>query len=154
MRPATNEVFIEKLYFYEGCREGSPFFFNMLHHDTFYRSNEQFHVRFDAVGNRDEESYYLFYHFRPDGIWLCKTTDEPRIQLPDFLATLDMAEILFDPHQSEPMDDNRELQYQSGTYEIRANTVWCKWKNQHLEERERNWYFRGSEAGIGGIRWA
>ncbi len=113
----------------------------MLHHDVFYRSNEQFHVRFEGP-ERKEEPYFLYYFFRPDNIWLCKTTDASHYELADFLADLDLAEILHDPHHTEPMDDKRELLYQSGTYEIRDETVYLTWKNSHLEEKERGWYFR------------
>ena len=114
----------------------------MLIHNAFYRSNEQFHVRFIG-GERKEESYYLYYTFRSDGIWLCKTTDQPDLELEDFLGELDLAEVIFDPDHSEPMDENRELLYQSGYYEVRNETVYCTWKNRHLDEKEgREWYFR------------
>lgn len=113
----------------------------MLIHNAFYRSNEQFHVRFIG-GERKEEPYYLYYIFRENGVWLAKTTDNKRLEMGDFLAELDLAEILHDPHHTEPMDEKRELLYQSGTYEIRDETVFLKWKNSNLEEKERGWYFR------------
>lgn len=114
----------------------------MLIHNAFYRSNEQFHVRFKE-GERKEESYYLYYMFREDGIWLCKTTDQEDLTLTDFLGSIDLAEVVFDPDHSEPMDEKKELVYQSGKYEIRQETVYCNWKNKHLDDKEgRNWYFR------------
>lgn len=113
----------------------------MLLHDVFYRSNEQFHVRF-VDHERKEEPYYLYYYFRPDGIWLCKTEEASTYDLVDFLASLDLAEVLHDPHHTEPMNAKNELLYQSGTYELRNESVYLTWRNGNLEEKERTWYFR------------
>ncbi len=114
----------------------------MLIYNALYRSNEQFHVRFDG-GERKEESYYLYYMFREDGIWICKTTDQPDLSLDGFMGSVDLAEVIFDPDHSEPMDDKKELAYQSGKYEIRDQTVHFTWKNKYLEEKEgRSWHFR------------
>ena len=114
----------------------------MILYNTFYRSNEQSHVRF-VEGERKIEPYFLYYLFREDGVWMCKTTSESHFELEDFLGSVDMAEITFDPDHSEPMDENRELKYQCGKYKIQNETVYCSWKNKHLDdEKGREWYFR------------
>lgn len=124
----------------EDCARGR-IFAGMLIHNVIYRSNEQFHVRF-IDGERKEEPYYLYYMFRSNGVWIAKTTDKKALDLDDFMEGIDLAEILHDPHHTEPMDENRELLYQCGTYELRDETAFLSWKNSHLEEKERGWYFR------------
>lgn len=114
----------------------------MILHNVIYRSNEQVHVRFSG-SERKEEPYFLYYTFREDGVWICKTTDSDRLELEDFMGGIDLAEIAFDPDHTEPMDEQQELLYQCGRYEIKENTVYCAWKNKHLEDKEgRKWYFR------------
>lgn len=114
----------------------------MLHTDLFYRSNEQFHVRYKENGERILEPYYLYYCFRPDGIWLCKTTDNPILKLEDFLASLNLNIVLANPDHDEPMDAKKELKYQSGFYELRNESVYLTWKHTQIKEESRNWYFR------------
>lgn len=118
-----------------------------IHHHIFYRSDAQAHVRY-VNGERKEEPYYLYYLFRPDGIWLCKTTEDPFLEIEDFLAQIDLAAIISDPHHDEPLDRRQELVYQSGTYIIRDETVFLTWKHNLLEEKERRWYFRILPSGI------
>jgi hypothetical protein len=108
---------------------------------TIYRSNEQFHVRF-VNGERKEEAYFLYYLFRKDGIWLSKTCDDARLSSDEFFDDIDQAFVTEDPDHDEPMNEERELMYQSGTYEIKNDTVFLTWKNSHLEEKKRTWYFR------------
>ncbi len=115
----------------------------LLH--TIYRSNEQFHVRF-VNGERKEEPYFLFYLFRKDGIWISKTNDKAGLSEEDFFDDIDQASITEDPHHDEPMNEDRELMYQSGTYEIKNETVFLTWENSHLEEKKRTWYFRIRES--------
>jgi hypothetical protein len=106
-----------------------------------YRSNEQFHVRF-VGGERKEEPYYLYYMFRPDGIWMSKTTDDARLDEEEFYDDIDVAWVTHDPDHDEPMTADQELLYQCGTFEIKNETVYLTWKNTHLEEKKRTWYFR------------
>jgi hypothetical protein len=117
-----------------------------LQYHVFYRSNPQSHVRY-LNGERKEESYYLYYTFRQDGIWLSKTTDDPYLALEDFLADLDLASILADPDHDEPLDRNQELVYQAGRYEVRSDTVFLTWMHSLLEEKKRVWYFRIHASG-------
>lgn len=111
----------------------------LLH--TIFRSNEQFHVRW-VNGERKEEPYFLYYLFRRDGIWLSKTSDDPRLSEEEFFDHIDEAWVTQDPHHDEPMTASRDLLYQAGTYEISNETVYLTWKNTHLEEKKRTWYFR------------
>ena len=111
----------------------------LLH--TIFRSNEQQHVRW-VNAERKEEAYFLYYVFRKDGIWISKTSDNPRLSADEFYDDVDQAWITEDPDHDEPMNEDRELIYQSGTYEIRNETVFLTWKNSHLEEKKRTWYFR------------
>ncbi len=121
---------------------------SMLIYNVFYRSNEQFHIRFDG-GERKEESYYLYYIFYEDGTWLCKTASQADLNLNDFLNSVDLSEVIRDPDHSEPMDNNQELLYQSGKYKIRGNTVHITWRNKHLEEEgSKSWHFRIQSAEI------
>ncbi|MEM7038427.1 MAG: hypothetical protein AAF570_15690 [Bacteroidota bacterium] len=112
-----------------------------------YRSNEQFHVRF-INGERKEEPYYLYYMFRPDGVWLSKTTDYPALEAEDFMVDIDLAAVGADPDHDEPLDTNRELRYQCGTYECKNDTVYINWKHSQLEGEKRQWYFRIRESGL------
>lgn len=111
----------------------------LLH--TIYRSNEQFHVRW-VNGERREESYFLYYLFKRDGTWICKTSDRPRLSEDEFFDDVDEAWVSEDPDHDEPMNAERELLYQCGTYEIRDDTIYISWKNTNLEEKKRVWYFR------------
>jgi hypothetical protein len=111
----------------------------LLH--TVYRSNEQFHVRW-VNGERKEEPYFLYYLFRQDGIWLSKTSDDPRMSEDEFYDSIDEAWVTEDPDHDEPMTESQELLYQAGTYEIRNETVYITWKNSNMEEKKRTWYFR------------
>jgi hypothetical protein len=106
-----------------------------------YRSNQQFHVRY-AGGERKEEPYYLYYYFREDGIWLSQTTDQANLDLEDFLSAIDLAVVRADPHHDEPLNENNELLYQSGDYELLEDSVFLNWKHSMLEEEKRRWYFR------------
>ena len=108
---------------------------------TIFRSNEQFHVRW-VNGERKEEPYFLYYVFRKDGIWISKTSDDARLSEDEFYDDIDQAWITEDPDHDEPMNEERELLYQSGTYQISNDTVFLTWKNSHLEEKKRTWYFR------------
>ena len=40
------------------------------------------------------------------------------------------------------MNEAQELHYQSGTYDVKNDTVFLTWKNSLLEEKKRTWYFR------------
>lgn len=111
----------------------------LLH--TIYRSNEQFHVRF-VNGERKEEPYFLYYLFRKDGVWMSKTSDDARLSQDEFFDDIDQAYVSEDPDHDEPMNADMELVYQSGTYEVKNDTVFLTWKNSHLEEKKRTWYFR------------
>jgi hypothetical protein len=106
-----------------------------------FRSNEQIHVRW-VGGERKEEPYFLFYVFRKDGIWISKTSDNRRLTEEEFFDDIDQAWITEDPHHDEPMNENDELLYQSGTYEIKNETIFLTWENSKLEEKKRTWYFR------------
>lgn len=106
-----------------------------------YRSDQQFHVRY-VNGERKEEPYYLYYYFREDGIWLSQTTDEPRLDVEDFLAEIDMAVVREDPHHDEPLNEKDELIYQAGDFELLEDAVYLNWKHSMLEEEKRRWYFR------------
>jgi hypothetical protein len=108
---------------------------------TVYRSNEQFHVRF-LNGERKEEPYVLFYLFRPNGIWISKTSDHPHLSEEGFFDDVDEAWVMEDPDHDEPMNQIQELLYQSGMYEIRDETIYLTWRNSHLEEKKRVWHFR------------
>lgn len=110
--------------------------------NVFYRSNEQFHVRYLENGERKLEPYFLYYVFRDDGIWLSKTTDDPVLKLEEFLGSLNLNIVLSNPDHDEPLDGKKELRYQSGHYEIRNETVYLTWKHRLLEEEYRRWYFR------------
>jgi hypothetical protein len=118
-----------------------------LQYNVFYRSNEQFHVRY-INNERKEEPYFLYYVFRSNGVWLCKTTDDPTLELEDFLYSLDLARVTADPHHDEPLDGNQELLYQCGTFEVRLDTVYLTWKHSLLEEKQRRWHFRIRESGL------
>lgn len=108
---------------------------------SIYRSNEQFHVRY--VGNeRKEEPYFLFYYFRPDGIWISKTADSPFSSVEDFWDDIDQAYISEDPDHDEPMTADRDLVYQCGRYTIVDGTIYIDWRNTNLEEKKRRWHFR------------
>lgn len=112
-----------------------------IYFHTIYRSNEQYHVRW-INGERKEEPYFLYYLFRKDGVWLSRTSDDPRIGEDEFYDGIDEAWVTEDPDHDEPMDEQRELLYQCGTFEIRNETVFLTWKNSNLEEKKRTWYFR------------
>lgn len=120
---------------------------NALRLHALYRSNEQFHVRF-INGERKEEPYFLYYIFRPDGIWLSKTTDDPILEAEDFLYSLDLAKVIAEPHHDEPLDARNELEYQCGTYDLRGDTVYLTWKHSLLEEKQRRWHFRIHDSGV------
>jgi|JI10StandDraft_1071094.scaffolds.fasta_scaffold1084829_1 hypothetical protein len=120
---------------------------DLLQFNVFYRSDAQSHVRY-VDHERKEEPYYLYYYFRPDGVWLCKTTDDPFLEAEDFLYSIDLPLILADPHHDEPMDRSQELIYQSGTYLLREDTVFLTWKHSLLEEKERRWHFRIHASGM------
>ena len=111
-----------------------------------YRSNEQFHVRF-VQGERKEEPYFLYYMFRPDGVWISVTSEDPSLETEDIMAHVDLARIMSDPHHDEPLDAKQELKYQSGTFEIRNDTLFLTWKHNLLEEKQRQWYFRFRNSG-------
>jgi hypothetical protein len=111
----------------------------LLH--TIFRSNEQFHVRW-VNGVRKEEPYFLYYLFRPNGVWISKTVDDPRLSEDEFWDHIDEAWVNEDPDHDEPMNEEQELLYQTGTYEIKNETVYITWRNTNLEEKKRTWYFR------------
>jgi hypothetical protein len=117
-----------------------------IQHNVIYRSDEQFHVRFEH-GERREEPYFLYYLFRPGGIWLSKTTDHPRLSLDEFFDQIDEAWVNSDPDHDEPMNMARELVYQCGRYKVDNATVYLTWKNNHLEEKQRTWHFRIRQSG-------
>lgn len=106
-----------------------------------YRSDQQFHVRY-INGERKEEPYYLYYYFMEDGLWLSQTTDEAHLDIEDFLASIDMAVVREDPHHDEPLNENDELLYQAGDFELLEDAVYLNWKHSMLEEEKRRWYFR------------
>jgi hypothetical protein len=108
---------------------------------TLYRSNQQFHVRF-IDGERKEEPYYLYYYFLKDGTWLSQTTDDARLHEEDFMANIDMAVVREDPHHDEPLNENNELLYQAGDFELLEDAIFLNWKHSMLEEEKRRWYFR------------
>lgn len=118
-----------------------------IQYHTLYHSNEQFHVRW-LNGERKEEPYFLHYLFRPDGIWVCKTTDRPRIDPEEFYDDIDGAQISHDPDHDEPMNAERDLLYQSGRFELKNGTIYIHWKNTNLEEKKRSWYFRIRHSGL------
>lgn len=118
-----------------------------IHLHTIYRSNEQFHVRF-VNGERKEEPYYLYYLFRADGVWISKTEEDPRLSEDEFWDEIDEAWVTDDPDHDEPMTEDDELFYQVGTYEIKNETVYLTWRNTHLEEKKRTWYFRIRSADL------
>ena len=120
----------------------------MIQENTIYTSNEQEHIRYEG-DIRKVETYFLHYLFRPEGVWLCKTSEFAVLDLDGFMEGIDLAEVLHDPDHTEPMDDNRELRYQSGKFRIQNETVYCKWQNKHLdEEAGREWYFRIRNADL------
>jgi hypothetical protein len=108
---------------------------------SLYRSDQQFHVRY-IKGERKEEPYYLYYYFREDGIWLSQTTDLPEMDVEDFLSRIDLAVVIADPHHDEPMNENNELIYQCGDFELLEDAIYLNWKHSMLEEEKRRWYFR------------
>jgi hypothetical protein len=60
----------------------------------------------------------------------------------EFWDEIDEAYVTDDPDHDEPMTEDDELFYQVGTYEIKNETVYLTWRNTHLEEKKRTWYFR------------
>ncbi|MEM0997646.1 MAG: hypothetical protein AAGN35_11220 [Bacteroidota bacterium] len=106
-----------------------------------YRSDQQFHVRY-INGERKEEPYYLYYFFREDGIWLSQTIDAQHLEVEDFLAPIDLAVVISDPHHDEPLNDKKELQYQCGDFELLEDAIFLNWRHSMLEDEKRRWYFR------------
>jgi hypothetical protein len=101
----------------------------------------QKHLRYED-GVRREEPYYLYYVFFPEGGWICKTIHSPAYGMAQFLKSVDLASIRSEPHLDEPMLDNNELFFQSGTWTQEENMILVEWRNTLAQEEPLFWKFR------------
>jgi len=80
------------------------------------------------------DSYYKYYKFYENGIWISKNTSETDFNFELFISNLNLTEIKNGISENNPLDENYNFLYHSGKYQILDKKLIIHWSNKIIDK--------------------